>query len=152
MTTQPIATNQVLSVQVLHALMRTCDFFMKVAVHLSAAVYEWTESTSIRHYPFLKRAKSNRQSILKEKTGIRWDFVDSAGNSGTSTTGPICRRILHNPDVRKLVTDEIPVAHRSTMEVLGQRLSIILRVMASKEVVHVEEFNIFCIETNIFLL
>ena len=151
-TSRPITTNQVISVQVLHALMRVCDFYMKLSVHLSAAVFVWTESKTSRQYKFIENAKANLQKKIQANTGIRWDYVDSSGNSGTSTTGNTCRRILHDPNVRRLVTEEIPVSHRETMEELGMRLSVILRVMSSSEEIDTERFKQFCTETNIILI
>ena len=46
-TAKPIATNSVLSVQVLlHALLHSFDHFMKTAVHVKVHVFDWTESPS----------------------------------------------------------------------------------------------------------
>ena len=97
---------------------------MKIAVHLIAGVFDWTESKTSRSRRFLDKAKKDLQEKIKVKTGIRWDYSDETGSSGTTTTGNICRRLLHDSTVRKLVTEEIPITHRDTMEILGQRLSI----------------------------
>ena len=40
-TNKPIATNSVKSSQVLHALLRSFDHFMKTAVHVKAEVFDW---------------------------------------------------------------------------------------------------------------
>ena len=40
LTTKPIPTNEVLSVQVLHALLRTFHHYIKMAVHLRAGVFD----------------------------------------------------------------------------------------------------------------
>ena len=42
LTNEPIPSHEVTSVQVLHALLRTFDHYMKIAVHLKAEVFEWT--------------------------------------------------------------------------------------------------------------
>lgn len=151
-TARPIATNQVVSIQVLHGLMRSLDMFMKIVVHLVACVYDWTESKVSHNYRFLERARSDLQKKIKDSTGIKWDYADSTGQSGTTTTGNNCRRLLHDVDVRKLVTDCVPEMSRTKMEVLSQRLSIILRVLSSKRKVDVEKYKNYCIETNVFLL
>ena len=83
---RPIATNQACSVQVLHGLMRTFDFYMKVAVHIKAEVFQWSESPTSRYRQFLAAAKSTLQDKLKS-LGIKWDFPDSSGCGGTTTTG-----------------------------------------------------------------
>ena len=45
-TSKPIATNSVKSSQVLHALPRSFDHFMKIAVHVKSGVFDWSESPS----------------------------------------------------------------------------------------------------------
>ena len=151
-TARPIANNQVVSIQVLHGLMRSVDMFMKIIVHLVACVFDWSESKTSHNHRFLEQARTDLQKKIKDATGIKWDYADATGQSGTTTTGNNCRRLLHDVTVRKLVTDAVPEANRSKMEVLGQRLSIILRVLSSKRKVDVEKYKQYCIDTNVFLL
>ena len=56
-TTKPIPTNEVLSVQVLRALLRTFNHYMKTAVHLRAGVFDWSESPTSINKQFLTTAK-----------------------------------------------------------------------------------------------
>ena len=151
-TARPIANNQVISIQVLHGLMRSVDMFMKIVVHLVACVFDWSESKASHNHRFLEKARTDLQHKIKDATGIKWDYADATGQSGTTTTGNNCRRLLHDVAVRKLVTDSVPETNRTKMEVLGQRLSIILRVLSSKRKVNVEKYKEYCIETNVFLL
>ena len=151
-TARPIATNQVVSIQVLHALMRSVDFYMKIIVHLSACVFEWSESKASHNNRFLERARTDLQKKIKDSTGIKWDYADATGESGTTTTGNNCRRLLHDPSVRNLVTSQVPEANRNKMEILGQRLSIILRVLSSKRKVDVEKYKQYCIDTNVLFI
>ena len=151
-TARPIANNQVVSVQVLHGLMRSVDMYMKIIVHLVACVFDWSESKASYNHRFLETARTDLQQKIKDSTGIKWDYADTTGQSGTTTTGNNCRRLLHDVAVRKLVTDAVPEANRSKMEVLGQRLSIILRILFSKRKVDVEKYKQYCIDTNVFLL
>ena len=58
LTTKPIPTNNVLSVQVHYAL-RIFDVFMKIIVHLRAGVLEWSESPKSENKPILIKAKSD---------------------------------------------------------------------------------------------
>ena len=96
--------------QVLHALLRTTDCLMKVAVHLKANVLEWVES---KHQDALRTAKSQIQSALLEKTGLRWDLADVTGNNGNTTTGNVARIMLHNRPTRKVIEDEVPDEYRT---------------------------------------
>ena len=96
LTNKPIPNHEVISVQVLYALLRTFDHYMKIAVHLKAEVFEWTESDTSRYHQFLVAAKKEIQQKLEEVLGERWDFPDGTGKGGTSTTGNTARRILHH--------------------------------------------------------
>ena len=58
LTTKPIPTNNVLSVQVHYAL-RIFDVFMKIIVHLQAGVLELSESLKSENKPILIKAKSD---------------------------------------------------------------------------------------------
>ena len=68
-TTKPIPTNEVMSVQVLHALLRSFDHFMKIAVHLRACVLDWSESPSSINKQFLVKEKSEIQAHIEELLG-----------------------------------------------------------------------------------
>ena len=151
-TNRPIAINQVVSVQVLHALMRSCDMYMKIIVHLIACVFDWSKSKYSRNHQFLEYARLDLQQRIRDRTRIRWDYADPSGQCGTTTTGNNCRRLLHDPSVRKLITSEVPEANKSKMKIHGQRLSIILRVLLSKRKVDAEKYKQHCITTNLFLI
>ena len=132
--------------------MRTCDMYMKIIVHLLACVFDWSESKSSHNYQFLECARLDLQQKNKGRTGITWDYADPTGQCGTTTTGNNCRRLLHDPNVRKLITSDIQEANQMKMEILGQRLSIILWVLSSKRKGHVEKYRQYCIDTNLFLI
>ena len=36
------------------------------------------------------------QSVILDKTNIKWDIPDSSGKGGTTTTGNVARELLHN--------------------------------------------------------
>ena len=89
-------------------------------------MFDWSESKTSHNHQFLECARRDLQGEIKNETGIKWDYADATGQSGSTTTGNNCRRLLHDRNVRKLVTSEVPEAYRKKMEILGQRLSIIL--------------------------
>ena len=151
-TTKPIPTidNEVKSVQVLHALLRSFDHFMKIAVHLRAGVFEWSESPTSINKQFLVNAKKEIQSHIDNILGERWDFPDGAGKGGTSTTGNTARRILHHG--RDIVTQLVPVNYQQIMRQFGQHLSVIIRVFCSGKTVNVKEYKKLCTTLYLFLL
>ena len=152
-TTEPIATNSVVSQQVLHALLRTFDHFMKTVVHLKAGVLDWSESPSSINKGFLKVAKEELQKrIHTEVHGTNWDVPDSSGKGGTTTDGNMARDLLHNKLHREIIISELPEHDREKMRYFGQSLSVILRVLSSKKNVNSAEFRNLCTELYLFLL
>ena len=151
-TTKPIATRSVISQQVLHALLRCFDHYMKTGVHLKAVVYDWSESPSSINKGFLNKAKKDLQDrIYTDVHGTRWDLPDSAGKGGTTTNGNIARDFLHNPANREIIISEFPEHEREKMHKFGQLLSVIIRVLSKKKV-DTHTYKELCTELYVFLL
>ena len=86
-----------------------------------------------------------------ETTGIRVDFPDSSG--GTTTTGNVARKLLHDVEVRKQLLTKVPDHLRGNVSELCKRLSVILRIVSSKEkVCKLEDFKQYCQESYKFVL
>ena len=152
-TSKPIPTNDVKSVQVLHALLRSFDHFMKTVAHVKAGVFDWSESPSSYNNQFLKRAKAELQEKIQRKVhGIKWDFPDSTGKGGTTTTGNIARELLYKKCHREIIISEVPERFQSTLRHYGQSLSVIIRILSSKSQVNVDDFKLFCSDLYLFLL
>ena len=153
-TTKPIPSksHDVKSTQVLHALLRTFDHYMKCAVHVKAAVFTWTETTGSYNSQFLKNAKFEIQKVIVDKCGEKWDYPDQTGKGGTTTTGKTGRRILHNKAIRDLVVGKLPEQYIEIFSTFGQCLSVIIRVLSSKKHVNVEKYRNFCTELHKFLI
>ena len=92
-TTKPIATTKVTSMQVLHALLRVFDNFMKVVIHSIAGVYIWSE-TNANEKKFVKKAHEDLQKVIKQQLCVAWDYADSGGKGGTTTSGNVARVLL----------------------------------------------------------
>lgn len=112
-TEKPIATYEVYSVQVLHDLLRTFDHLMKLAVHLRAEFFDWSESPTSIKKRFFVNAKKEIQERIEIVTGERWDFPDQNGKEGNTTNGNTARRILYS--YRYLVIEMIPTQSRNIM-------------------------------------
>ena len=152
LTTKPVPTNEVLSLQILHALLRVFDQWMKTNVHLCAEVFDWSESPKSVNREALDIAKKDIQKKILEETGVRWDFPDQAGKGGTTTTGNTARRILHNESIRNLIIEMIPEEYRDTMRQYGQQLSVIIRIVCSNEIINIQELKNLCTELYAFLI
>ena len=130
-TTKPIVEQNIWSVQVLHLLLRSFDHFMKIVVRVHASVHEWTDFESMKIKPpvarFVINSKREIQQQLKE-VGKRWDFPDSAGKGGTTTTGPVAKSILHDEAVRNYLLNDPAISsqQRTHLKEYGQRLSVVL--------------------------
>ena len=106
-TNKPIPTTSgAQSVQVLHAILRTFDHFMKTVVYVKAGVYDWSESSTNAANRFIKQAKLEIQKALFDHTGIKWDYPDATGKGGTTTTGNVARELLHKTVNRTLVIEQ----------------------------------------------
>ena len=73
-TIKAIATDDVISVQVLHALLRSFGHYMKTVVHIHARVFLWCQSKPSAYNHFLKNVKQEIQSVVTVKTWIPWNF------------------------------------------------------------------------------
>ena len=148
-TNKPIATNQAFSVQVFHALLRSFDHFMKAVVHVKAGVFDWSEAPS-HNSRFLANTKKDLQEKIAAETGLQWDIPDKTGKGGTTTTGNIARSLLYS--ARDIVISDVPENHQDIFRYFGQHLSVIIKVMSSKEKVNVELYKQFCTDLYIHLL
>ena len=122
---------------------------MKIAVHLRAAVFDWSESQTSINEQFLKKAKKEIQQKIEEVIGERWDYPDGTGKGGTSTTGNTARRILHHGG-RDIVIQMVPERYQQVMTQIGQYLSVILRLFSSDKTINVKEYKKLC--TTLYLL
>ena len=84
--------------------------------------------------------------------GIKWDFPDSTGKGGTTTTGTIARELLYKKCHREIIISEVPERFQSTLRHYGQSLSVIIRILSSKSQVNVDDFKLFCSDLYLFLL
>ena len=152
-TAQPIADYNVRSVQVLHALLRSFDHLMKVVIHLKAGVMYWTESKTDPSHQFLEMEKRRLQAKILEKTGIKWNFADSTGHSGNTTTGNVARSLLYSEENRILITEDITNTElRSVLLQYATDLSHILRVLSSGQKVNLEAYSKLCSDLYLLLI
>ena len=152
MTTKPIATSQVKSTQVLHSLLRTFDHFMSTVVHAMAGVYAWS-GKSANDKIFIESARRRLQDVIQDHIhGTKWDFPDSGGKGGTTTTGNVAKDLLFKSANRQIIINQLPEKDRDAVEKYGQRLAVILRVMLSSRSVSIPDYKAFCTELYLHLV
>ena len=150
-TGEPIPTNEVQSVQVLHALLRCFDFVMKIIIHLKANVYEWSEAKTSHYYQFLTGEKAQLQQDLLGFNGVKWDIPDGS-RGGTSTTGNTARVLLYKKKNRDFIIGKLDEKHQQLMSEVMLRFSVILRVMSTKGEVNVDAYKKYCTELYLILI
>ena len=134
LTTKPIVTNEVVSGQVLHSLLRNFDHWTKTVVRVRAGVQDWSESKTSWNHQFIIKAKKELQDIIhKNIHGVRWDIPDPAGKGGTTTTGNTSRNELHSSINREIILVDISQQVKEPLSVYGQHVSVILRVRSSSK-------------------
>lgn len=84
-----------------------------------------------------------RKEIEKE-SGIKWDVPDG-GCGGSTTTGNIARKIIHDEKLRNIFTRNIKnEKDRKACVHLGEKLSLILSAMSSGRAIHVDKYDALC--------
>ena len=97
--------------------------------------------------------KKRIQAKILENTGIRWNFADSTGHSGNTTTGNVARSLLHSEENRVLLTEDILIQElRQTMLEYSTNLSHILRALSSGQHVNLEAYANLCTESYLLLV
>ena len=120
------------------------DHYMKIAVHLRAAVFVWSESPTSRSHQFLKKVKAEIQEKFKNEIGEKWDYPGGTGNRGATTTGITARRLLHDEKGREIIVQVLPEKYQQVMRQIGQYMSVILRLFSSSKTIDVTEYRKLC--------
>ena len=114
---------------------------------------DWSEGKFELHSKFLVAAKSQLQEKILKETQEKWDFVDSTGQGGSTTTGNCARALLFVEKNRDIITGEILNQElREKCRHYGQKLSDIIRTVSSGRKIKVLEYKQACTDLNIFLL
>ena len=148
LTQKPITTSDIKVFPVLHATLRTMDWILKTIYHLAAGVRTWREN--FLNEEKIKKAKDKVKSHIYGKTGIRVDEPDPVGKGGTSTTGPISRRLIHERTNRQALIDCIPEKgdDRKQLAQVIQNMSVILRLVSCTEQINPTKLDVLCKDTS----
>ena len=147
----PEDNEALMTMQVLHGMLRSFDHLMKLIVHVEAGIFDWSEEKSSNNIAFLKKKKSQLQDFIFEKTHQKWDQPDATGKGGTTTQGNTVRNILYK-NVAVLVDFLSDTHYKSIFERYAKHLAIILRIISSSEKVNVSRYQHFCEDLYAFLI
>ena len=151
LTNKPLlSSTNVDSLPILHALMRTFDWALKVLYHRCANLKSWIEHAEDR--AVLKGAKEVVQNIVEKKTGIKIDHPDPVGAGGNSNNGNTVRRIFWNRDNRDLLAECAPDEDQELLKSIFRYLAIILRLASSDHKINVDKLDIMCKDTATMIL
>ena len=107
----------------------------------------WDESATILGEPIRKARDIVRDSI-NNKTGLKLDYVNSAGaKGGTSTTGEQARVFFadkSHPVIKELLSKPNNIKHQENMLNLHRQLSIVLRVISCTRKINIPLFEEHC--------
>lgn len=99
------------------------------------------------------QTKWQTHTLRTTKNWWRWNFIDSTGQGGNTTTGNIARRLLYSEVNRKLITDQILDESLRLVSIkFGEDLSVILRVMSTGSKIKVDEFTELCLSLYLQIL
>ena len=122
---------------------------MAALVRCYAGVYPWGVPTGSLDKTLLDRHKTMLQDSIEAETGIQWDKPDPTGKGGTTTTtGNTGRSLLHLHRIVSL----LPNQHKPLFEKWGRLLSILIRVLSSKEKVNIQRYKTVCTELYVLML
>ena len=154
-TQQPITIEDITYMHPLHNLLRCFDWLYKICYHATAGHFNWSEAKlSVtnrvgRTLQFLKQAKEDIQTRVKNETGITLDEPDPTGHGGTSTTGNVAKSMLNSTN-RSLLTQGIDSSElRSKVDNIILNMGVILAIINSSKKVRVPEFAEFCLQTSL---
>ena len=123
---------EVESSQALHLLLRGTDRILKVCYHKIAGVNHWSEASNMRDLGFIKQAKADVQQHLKERTGLKIAFRDSAGKGGRTTSENVCRCLLYDRETRDALLELVPERNREKLRKIIIRVAVALRVVSTE--------------------
>ena len=148
LTQKPITKYDIKVFPILHATLRAMDWVLKIVYHLAAGVRSWKEN--FLNEAKIKKAKEKVQFYLYEKTGIRVDEPDPVGKGGTSTTGPISKRLLHDSQTRQVLMECVPAKgdDRPHLSQIVSNVSIILRLVSSTQLINSDKLDTLCKHTS----
>lgn len=150
-TQKPITDSDQHSITITHSYINGTTWFLKMLYRCNIDYKVWEKKAGYSEH--LDKSKAKVQEVIKKKTGLCLDYVNSAGGKGgTSTDGKQGRRFYSDeltPVIRDLLSVRCNVKHKQHMLTLHKQLSIILRVVSCTRKINLVKYEEHCKETMI---
>ena len=112
---------------------------MKLIVRLRVPPFKWEDSESSRMTRFIKAEKQAVIDEIRGSTGMKVDIPDPTGQGGTSTSGPVVKRLFG--EEMSVLIQLVPEKHRATFERFITNLNCLLLCYSSNREVDVELYK-----------
>ena len=124
---------------------------MKVLYRCHLDYQKWEEKAGLEN--ILKKSMDVVQYEIKERTGLRLDYICGAGGKGgTSTDGKQGRRFFSDEliiVIEGLLAKPHTHKHKENLLKLHHQISIILRIISCTRKIDVKKFSAHCEETMV---
>ena len=151
LTQMPMTISDQRSITVTHSYINGSKWFIKFLGRVITCVKKWSLKEKSPQEILVGHANTKILKEIKEGADITMEKLNSGGHSGTTTTGNTGRKFFSQklvPVVEKLIGDE---AVRQTVLTLHLKLSIVLRVISSNELINMDEYEKLVKEIGILL-
>ena len=140
-THHPTSEINIVAASPLHAYLCVFRWYMLVIYHLDAACKKWSPTSTI-----VQDSKKRVTAILESKCSLKIDIPSSQG--GTSTTGNVARDcFMDKRDFFRWATSSINPIDKPTLKIIQNDLSVILRIVNSKDYINSNGLENLCKET-----
>ena len=128
-TEEPLVSEDLNFVSPLHVYLRVWDFLFKLIVRLKVPFYSWEDSKFSRMKPMIDQTRKDCIQLIRDNAGEKVEVADPTGFGGTSTTGPVIKRLLRQK-VEVLVS-LVPETHQGNLKELVVMLDVLMSAYSS---------------------
>ncbi len=148
-TQKPISDSDQHCITITHSYINGTTWFLKMLYRCNIDYKVWDMKAGYSDH--LIKSKETVQEEIKKKTGLRLDYVNSAGGKGgTSTDGKQGRRFFTDELITvidELLSTRCNMKHQENMRTLHKQLSVILRIVSCTRKINLERYERHCKET-----
>ena len=150
-TKEPLSDSDQHSITITHSYINGCTWFLKLLYRCHSDYQRWEQKAGFGQH--LNTSKEGVREKITKETGLRLDYVCSAGGKGgTSTDGKQGRRFFSDellPVIESLLNKANNQKHKENLMKLHHQLSIILRIVSCTRKIDVQKFAEHCEETMV---